>query len=232
MPSGAPSSQSLKDEKRRRRQECAGRLLAEAELAGRTPMANWSRRSTAMGRGSRKKIGDKIKRQGAGEGRRARPQPTCMQATRDSVHALMMIRAYRMRGHLHANLDPLGLRSRRRTRTNSIRAAYGFTEADLDRRIFLDKVLGLEFATMREIVAILRRTYCQTLGVEFMHISEPAQKGLDPGAHRRPRQGDHLHAARASARSSTSWSRPKASRSSSTSNTPAPSASASTAARR
>ena len=47
----------------------------------------------------------------------------------------------------------------------------------MDRRIFLDKVLGLEFSTMREILAILRRTYCQTLGVEFMHISNAAQKG-------------------------------------------------------
>ena len=46
----------------------------------------------------------------------------------------------------------------------------------MDRPIFLDKVLGLEFATLREILAILRRTYCQTLGVEFMHISNPAQK--------------------------------------------------------
>ena len=46
----------------------------------------------------------------------------------------------------------------------------------MDRRIFLDWVLGLEFSSMREIVAILRRTYCQTLGVEFMHISNPAQK--------------------------------------------------------
>ena len=54
---------------------------------------------------------------------------------------------------------------------------YGFTEADLDRPIFLDKVLGLEFGTIRQIVAILRRTYCQTLGVEFLHISDGAQKG-------------------------------------------------------
>ena len=55
-------------------------------------------------------------------------------------------------------------------------ASYGFAEADMDRPIFLDKVLGLENATVREIVAILRRTYCGTLGVEFMHISDPAQK--------------------------------------------------------
>ena len=65
--------------------------------------------------------------------------------------------------------------SRRRT-AELDPAIYGFTEADLDRKIFIDKVLGLEFGTMREIVAILRRTYCQTLGVEFMHISDPAQK--------------------------------------------------------
>ncbi len=97
------------------------------------------------------------------------------QATRDSIHALMLIRAYRMRGHFHAKLDPLGLEPEKNEEELDPRS-YGFTEADLDRRIFLDKVLGLEFASMREIVAILRRTYCQTLGVEFMHISNAAQK--------------------------------------------------------
>ncbi len=97
------------------------------------------------------------------------------QATRDSIHALMLIRAYRVRGHFHANLDPLGLEPRNNEEELDPRS-YGFTEADMDRRIFLDKVLGLEFATLREILAILRRTYCQTLGVEFMHISDPAQK--------------------------------------------------------
>ena len=98
-----------------------------------------------------------------------------MQATRDSIHALMLIRAYRMRGHFHANLDPLGLEAEPNDEELDPRS-YGFTEADFDRKIFLDNVLGLEFATMREIVAILRRTYCQTLGVEFMHISNAAQK--------------------------------------------------------
>jgi 2-oxoglutarate dehydrogenase E1 component len=98
-----------------------------------------------------------------------------MQATRDSIHALMLIRAYRIRGHFHAKLDPLGLEPEKNEEELEPRS-YGFTEADLDRKIFLDKVLGLEFASMREIVAILRRTYCQTLGVEFMHISNAAQK--------------------------------------------------------
>jgi 2-oxoglutarate dehydrogenase E1 component len=98
------------------------------------------------------------------------------QAARDSIHALMLIRAYRARGHFYANLDPLGLEPQHDEEDLDPRS-YGFTEADYDRKIFIDRVLGLEFATMREILAILRRTYCQTLGVEFMHISNPAQKG-------------------------------------------------------
>jgi 2-oxoglutarate dehydrogenase E1 component len=98
-----------------------------------------------------------------------------LQATRDSIHALMLIRAYRMRGHFHAKLDPLALEPEKNEEELDPKS-YGFTEADLDRKIFLDKVLGIEFASMREIVAILRRTYCQTLGVEFMHISNAAQK--------------------------------------------------------
>ena len=98
------------------------------------------------------------------------------QATRDSIRALMLIRAYRIRGHFHANLDPLGLEPRKDDEELDPRS-YGFTEADYDRKIFLDNVLGLEFATLREIVAILQRTYCQTLGVEFMHISDADQKG-------------------------------------------------------
>jgi 2-oxoglutarate dehydrogenase E1 component len=96
-------------------------------------------------------------------------------AARDSVRALMMIRAYRMRGHLHANLDPLGLEPPR-DHEELHPAIYGFSEADYDRRIFIDNVLGLEYATVREMLAILRRTYCDTIGFEFMHISDPAEK--------------------------------------------------------
>ena len=97
-------------------------------------------------------------------------------ATMDSVRALMMIRAYRMRGHLAADLDPLRLKQEQ-THPELDPASYGFSEADMDRPIFLDKVLGLEHATVRQIVDILKRTYCGTLGVEFMHISDPEQKG-------------------------------------------------------
>src|SRR3954452_12723749 len=80
------------------------------------------------------------------------------QATRDSIHALMLIRAYRIRGHFHAKLDPLGIQ-KEPDEAELMPQSYAFTEADLDRRIFLDNVLGLQFASMREIVAILRRTY-------------------------------------------------------------------------
>src|SRR6201995_4830226 len=97
------------------------------------------------------------------------------QATRDSVRALMLIRAYRMRGHFHAKLDPLGIEAPRNREELDPRS-YGFTEADLDRKIFLDHVLGLEYASLREIVALCERTYCQTRGVEFMHISNAAHK--------------------------------------------------------
>ena len=97
------------------------------------------------------------------------------QATRDSVRALMLIRAYRMRGHFHAKLDPLGIEAPR-DREELDPRSYGFVEADFDRKIFLDHVLGLEYGSLREIVALCERTYCQTLGVEFMHITNAAHK--------------------------------------------------------
>ena len=123
-----------------------------------------------------KAVADKLR---ARARRRAAAEPpseeTIHRATRDSVRALMMIRAFRMRGHLHANLDPLGLEPRK-DHEELHPSNYGFEEADYDRKIFIDKVLGLEFATVREMLAILRRTYCGTIGFEFMHISDPAEK--------------------------------------------------------
>ena len=96
--------------------------------------------------------------------------------TLDSLRAIMMIRAYRMRGHLKANLDPLGLAVTAGDATELDPASYGFSEADFDRPIFLDYVLGLETATLREILALLKRTYCGNVGVQYMHISDPAEK--------------------------------------------------------
>ncbi|WP_421790022.1 2-oxoglutarate dehydrogenase E1 component [Hyphobacterium sp.] len=111
-------------------------------------------------------------------------------ATQDSIRAIMMIRAYRMRGHLAANLDPLSL-SNFGAQPELQPDSYGFERADMDREIFIDGYLGLETATPRMMLDILRRTYCSTLGVEFMHISNPAEKawlqerfeGPDKGIH-------------------------------------------------
>jgi 2-oxoglutarate dehydrogenase E1 component len=96
-------------------------------------------------------------------------------ATLDSIRALMMIRAYRIRGHLAADLDPLqiaGFGEQPELDPES----YGFGPDDLDREVFIDGVMGLETATVRQMLEILRRTYCSTLGVEFMHISNPEEK--------------------------------------------------------
>jgi len=114
-------------------------------------------------------------RAGAAEAGAAPSDEAVRRATRDSVRALMMIRAYRMRGHLHANLDPLGLEPPK-DHEELHPATYGFYENDYDRMIFIDHVLGLEFATLRQMLAILRRTYCDTVGFEFVHISDPAEK--------------------------------------------------------
>ncbi len=95
-------------------------------------------------------------------------------AVLDSIRALMIIRAYRIRGHLAANLDPLGLRETANQPELDPRS-YGFSDADMDRPIFIDKVLGLEHASMREIMEIVRRTYCGTFALQYMHISDPEQ---------------------------------------------------------
>ncbi|WP_293866749.1 2-oxoglutarate dehydrogenase E1 component [uncultured Alsobacter sp.] len=123
-------------------------------------------------------VADKIK--GKAEVLQAKGAPglsdaDIQRATRDSVRALMMIRAYRMRGHLHAQLDPLEIEPLK-DHEELHPSSYGFTEADWDRKIFIDNVLGLEHATIREMLAILKRTYCSTIGYEFMHISNPAEK--------------------------------------------------------
>ena len=86
-----------------------------------------------------------------------------------------MIRAYRVRGHLIARFDPLGLEGNTHHPELDPKS-YGFTEADMDRPIFINHVLGLETATLREILQILRETYCGSIGVEFMHIMEPEEK--------------------------------------------------------
>ena len=103
------------------------------------------------------------------------PPMAAQRATQDSIRALMLIRAYRVMGHFAATLDPLGLDERKSHRELKPET-YGFTEGDMDRPIFIDHVLGMDVATIRQILSVLRRTYCRHIGVEFMHITSPAQK--------------------------------------------------------
>jgi 2-oxoglutarate dehydrogenase E1 component len=95
-------------------------------------------------------------------------------AVLDSIRALMIIRAYRIRGHLIADIDPLHMRDTH-VPPELDPKSYGFAESDMDRPIFIDKVLGLELASMREIMEIVKRTYCGTFALQYMHISDPEQ---------------------------------------------------------
>ena len=96
-------------------------------------------------------------------------------ATTDSIRAIMLIRAYRINGHLLANLDPLGLQ-KRDIHPELNPETYGFKEGDWDRPIFIDNVLGMETASLKQIMDILKETYCGSIGIEFMHVQDPAQK--------------------------------------------------------
>ncbi|WP_374370216.1 2-oxoglutarate dehydrogenase E1 component [Dongia sp.] len=96
-------------------------------------------------------------------------------AARDSLRAIMLVRVYRVRGHLEANLDPLELKPRPKQPELDYRT-HGFTDADLDREIFLDGAMGFETATLRQLMHALRQTYCGSIGVEYMHIQDNDQR--------------------------------------------------------
>ena len=97
------------------------------------------------------------------------------QATQDSVRAIMLIRAYRIRGHLIANLDPLSLQ-KKQEHPELKPETYGFKQKDFSRKIFLDGVLGLQYGNLKEILDILKKTYCSKIGYEFMHMGDPDEK--------------------------------------------------------
>ena len=122
-----------------------------------------------------KKVAEKIQAKAEEKGIEVSDE-AIKRAVLDSVRALMLIRAFRIRGHLNADLDPLSLREMpHRPELDPI--SYGFTEADMDRPIFIDNVLGLQVASIREIVEIVKRTYCGTFALQYMHISDPEQSG-------------------------------------------------------
>jgi 2-oxoglutarate dehydrogenase E1 component len=104
-----------------------------------------------------------------------KPAADVEQAANDSICAMMLIRTYRVRGHLAANLDPLGL-AKRDMPEDLKPEHHGFTGAALDRPVWLGGALGLERATVREVVEILRRNYCGNVGLEYMHINDVAER--------------------------------------------------------
>ena len=94
------------------------------------------------------------------------------EAASDAIRAQLLIRTYRVRGHLAADLDPLGLH-RRDLPADLTPEYYGFTGDALDRKVFLGGTLaGQQWATIRELVAILRANYCGKVGLEYMHITD------------------------------------------------------------
>ena len=97
------------------------------------------------------------------------------QASKDSVRAIMLIRAFRIRGHLIAKLDPLSLQPKNE-HPELKPETYGFTKKISKEKIFLDGVLGLQYANLNQILEILKKTYCSKIGYEFMHMGDPDEK--------------------------------------------------------
>lgn len=92
-------------------------------------------------------------------------------AAGDAIRAMLLIRTYRVRGHLAADLDPLGIQ-KQDIPADLTPEYHGFVGADIDKQVYLGGVLGLEKATIRQIVAILRANYCGKVGLEYMHIAD------------------------------------------------------------
>ncbi|WP_353204677.1 2-oxoglutarate dehydrogenase E1 component [Sphingomonas sp.] len=102
-------------------------------------------------------------------------QDAIIRAASDSIRAMMLIRTYRVRGHLAANLDPLGLS--KHPRPDDLSTEYhGFSDADLDRPIYLGGTMGLQWTTVRELVDTLRANYCGNVGLEYMHIADVEER--------------------------------------------------------
>ncbi|MCH7864523.1 MAG: 2-oxoglutarate dehydrogenase E1 component [Proteobacteria bacterium] len=145
--------------------------------------ASWAPSDASIvGQGDLAPLAEQMTRQAGAQPAQAAPAPgermgagRVREATMDSIRALMLIRSYRVRGHLLAKLDPLGIEVPEE-HPELDPATYGFQDKDMDREIFINYVLGLEAATVREIMSILHETYCGSIGIEFMHIQDPEEK--------------------------------------------------------
>ena len=115
------------------------------------------------------KVAEKAKAAAAATG--VTDEAAIRRAADDSIRAMMLIRTYRVRGHLAAKLDPLGL-AHRELPADLTPAYHGFTDADLDRKIWLGGALGFDEASIRQILPVLQANYCGTVGFEYMHIND------------------------------------------------------------
>jgi len=93
----------------------------------------------------------------------------------NTIRAIALIRAYRIRGHLIANLDPLGMMERKYLHELHP-SDHGFIKEDYHKKIFLHSYMDKGYSTVSEIISTLKKIYCSTIGVEYMHISDPIEK--------------------------------------------------------
>jgi 2-oxoglutarate dehydrogenase E1 component len=171
---------ALKDDRASVEREAAGPSWAQT---GHFPPAM---RSTAdadllgalagdFGASSELRIAERIQARAQTSGVEVSPS-LALRATQDSIRAIHLIRSYRLRGHMVAKLDPLNLDERPQHPELSP-LNWGFTDGDLDRPVFLDSTLPeVEIATVRQILEILRNTYCNHIGFEYMHIGDIAER--------------------------------------------------------
>ena len=96
------------------------------------------------------------------------------QAADDSIRAMLLVRLYRVRGHLAANLDPLGLSHRDQPGDLTLEW-HGFAGQE-DREVFVGGVLGYDWVTVGELFRRLREIYCGDVGLEYMHISDTEER--------------------------------------------------------
>jgi 2-oxoglutarate dehydrogenase E1 component len=165
---------ALGDEEQAVKAEAAGPSWARADWPP-MPTDDLTNAMTGQWPVEAKAAGSKIAAKAASKGVEV-TDDQIQRAVLDSIRAIMIIRAFRIRGHLAADLDPLGMREID-NHPELTPASYGFTDADMDRPIFIDNVLGLQIATMRQITDILKATYCGTFALQYMHISNAEEAG-------------------------------------------------------
>ncbi len=138
--------------------------IIQKEISG----PSWSPRKN-------KKINYQIKKKDLSENEKLLSQKNLEIEKERAVKAIALIRAYRIRGHLIANLDPLGMMERKYLE-DLHPADHGFKKEDYNKKIYLGAYMDKGYGTINDILSFFRKIYCSTIGVEYMHISDPVEK--------------------------------------------------------